>query len=57
MHTHADRQTRPATLLFMAERRTKWEEDNDSPVNAWAIFATVVLILFVVGLAVLFALT
>jgi len=41
----------------MAERRTKWEEDNDSPVNAWAIFATVVLILFVVGLAVLFALT
>jgi hypothetical protein len=41
----------------MAERRTKWEEDNASPVNLWAIFATTVLILFVAGLAVLFALT
>jgi len=40
----------------MAERRTKWEEDNASPVNVWAIFATAVLILFVAGLAVLFAL-
>jgi heme/copper-type cytochrome/quinol oxidase subunit 1 len=41
----------------MAERRTKGEEDNDSPLNVWAIFATAVLILFVAGLAVLFALT
>jgi heme/copper-type cytochrome/quinol oxidase subunit 1 len=41
----------------MAERRTKWEEDNASPVNVWAIFATAVLILFVAGLAVLLALT
>lgn len=41
----------------MAERRTKWEEDNESSLNLWAIFAAVVLILFVVGLAVLFALT
>ena len=41
----------------MAERRTKWEEDNPSSVNVWAIFATAVLILFVAGLAVLFALT
>jgi hypothetical protein len=47
----------PATLSSMAERRTKWEEDNASPVNVWAIFATAVLILFVAGLAVLFALT
>ncbi|HLM92488.1 MAG TPA: hypothetical protein VK273_01625 [Gaiellaceae bacterium] len=43
--------------LFMAEARTKWEEDNESSLNLWAIFAAVVLILFVVGLAVLFALT
>ena len=57
MHTHADPQTLSRYALFMAERRTKWEEDNDSPVNVWAIFATAVLILFVVGLAVLFALT
>ena len=41
----------------MAERRTKWEEDNDSPLNVWAIFATAVLFLFLAGLAVLFALT
>jgi len=41
----------------MAERRTKWEEDNPSSVNVWAIFATAVLILLVAGLAVLFALT
>jgi len=41
----------------VAERRTKWEEDNTSAVNLWAIFAAVALILFVVGLAVLFALT
>jgi hypothetical protein len=56
MHTHTDPQTRSRYALFMAERRTKWEEDNASPVNVWAIFATAVLILFVVGLAVLFAL-
>jgi hypothetical protein len=37
--------------------RTKWEEDNASSLNPWAIFATAVLILFVVGLAALFALT
>jgi hypothetical protein len=41
----------------MADHRTKWEEDNDAPLNPWAIFATAVLFLFVAGLAVLFALT
>ena len=41
----------------MAESRTKWEEDNATSVNLWAIFATAVLILLVAGLAVLFALT
>ena len=35
----------------MAERRTKWEEDNDSPVNPSAIVAAGVLIIFLVGLA------
>jgi hypothetical protein len=37
--------------------RTKWDEDNAAPLNPWAIFATAVVILFLVGLAVLFALT
>ena len=41
----------------MASPRTKWEEDNASSINPSAIVATAVLILFVVGLAVLFALT
>jgi hypothetical protein len=41
----------------MADHRTKWEEDNASPVNPWAIFAAAVLFLLVAGLAVLFALT
>ncbi len=57
MRTHGDPQTRSRYALPMAERRTKWEEDNASPINPWAIFATAVLILFVAGLAVLFALT
>jgi hypothetical protein len=55
--THTVPETRSRYALAMAERRTKWEEDNASPVNVWAIFATAVLILFVAGLAVLFALT
>ncbi len=41
----------------MADRRTKWEEDNDSPVNPAAIAAAGGLIVFLVGLALLFALT
>jgi hypothetical protein len=57
MHPHADLETRSRYALPMAEQRTKWEEDNESSLNLWAIFAAVVLILFVVGLAVLFALT
>ena len=57
MHPHTVLQTRSSYAAPMAERRTKWEEDNASPVNVWAIFATAVIILFVAGLAVLFALT
>ena len=57
MHPHAVLQTRSSYAASMAERRTKWEEDNPSSVNVWAIFATAVLILLVAGLAVLFALT
>jgi hypothetical protein len=57
MHPHAVLQTRSSYAASMAERRTKWEEDNPSSVNLWAIFATAVLILSVAGLAVLFALT
>ena len=41
----------------MAGHRTKWEEDNASSVNAAAIVAAAVLIIFLVGLALLFALT
>jgi preprotein translocase subunit Sec61beta len=41
----------------MAGHRTKWEEDNDSSVNPAAIVAAGVLIVFLVGLALLFALT
>jgi len=41
----------------VAGQRTKWEEDNASGLNPWAIFTTAVLVLFLVGLAVLFALT
>jgi hypothetical protein len=56
MHPRAILETRSRYAAPMAERRTKWEEDNPSSVNLWAIFATVLLILFVAGLAVLFAL-
>jgi hypothetical protein len=45
------------TLPAVAGHRTKWDEDNASPINPWAIGAAVGLILVVVGLAVLFALT
>jgi hypothetical protein len=41
----------------VADHRTKWDEDNAAPFNPSAVFASVVLILFLVGLAVLFALT
>jgi hypothetical protein len=41
----------------MADGRTKWEEDNESSLNPWAIVTTALLLLFVAGLAVLFALT
>jgi len=41
----------------VTEQRTKWDEDNAAPLNPWAIFATAVVILFLVGLAALFALT
>jgi heme/copper-type cytochrome/quinol oxidase subunit 1 len=57
MHKHRDLETRSRYAGPVAEHRTKWEEDNESPLNVWAIFATAVLILFVAGLAVLFALT
>lgn len=40
----------------MADHRTKWDEDNRSPVNPWAIVTVVALVLAVVGLAALFAL-
>ena len=57
MHARADHETRSRYAPPVAGRRTKWEEDNAAPLNPWAIFATAVLILALVGLAVLFALT
>jgi hypothetical protein len=57
MRSEAILETRSRYAAPVAEHRTKWEEDNESPLNPWAIFATAVLILFVAGLAVLFALT
>jgi hypothetical protein len=57
MHTGAIPETRSRYAAAVADHRTKWEEDNAAPLNPWAIFATAVLILFLVGLAVLFALT
>ena len=41
----------------MAGHETKWDEDNRAPTNPAAILAVVALVLFLVGLAVLFALT
>lgn len=41
----------------MAGHQTKWDEDNRSPLNPAAVAAAIGLVLFVVGLAVLFALT
>jgi preprotein translocase subunit Sec61beta len=41
----------------MADHRTKWDEDNASSVNPGAIVAAGVLIIFLVGLGLLFALT
>lgn len=41
----------------MAAPRTKWEEDNQAPLNPAAIAAAVVLLLVLAGLALLFALT
>lgn len=57
MHAHAVPETPSRYAGAVADHRTKWEEDNAAPLNPWAIFATAVLILFLVGLAVLFALT
>jgi hypothetical protein len=41
----------------MAGHETKWDEDNRAPTNPAAIVAALALVLFLVGLAVLFALT
>jgi hypothetical protein len=53
----ASAETQSGYALSVAGHRTKWDEDNPSVVNPAAIAATVALILFFVGLAVLFALT
>jgi hypothetical protein len=41
----------------VAGHRTKWDEDNRAPVNPAAFAAAIGLVLFLVGLGVLFALT
>ena len=57
MRNPAVPETRSRYAALVAGQRTKWDEDNPAQLNPWAIFATAVMILFVVGLAVLFALT
>jgi hypothetical protein len=41
----------------VGRQRTRWEEDNDVPVNWAAIAAALALVAALVGLAVLLALT
>jgi hypothetical protein len=57
MHPRSHLETRSGYAACMADHRTKWDEDNASPVNPGAIVAAGVLIIFLVGLALLFALT
>jgi hypothetical protein len=47
----------PATLVAVGRRRTRWDEDNTTSVNPFAIIAAVGFILVFVGLGALFALT
>lgn len=41
----------------MRRQRTRWEEDNEAPLNVWAFVAVGGVVLAVAGLAVLLALT
>lgn len=41
----------------MRRKRTRWEEDNLTPLNLGAVAAVAGFVLFVAGLAVLLALT
>jgi hypothetical protein len=41
----------------VAGHRTKWDEDNRAPFNPAAVVAAIGIVLFFVGLGVLFALT
>jgi hypothetical protein len=41
----------------VARRRTRWEEDNEIPLNRGAFLAVGAVLLVLVGLAVLLALT
>ena len=57
MRNPAVPETRSRYAALVADHRTKWDQDNAAPLNPWAFFATAVLILFLVGLGVLFAVT
>ena len=57
MHQFCDFKTRADTLRAVARERTRWEQDNEAPVNVAAFVAIAVAALLLVGLAVLLALT
>ena len=41
----------------MRRQRTRWEEDNEAPLNVWAFVAVGAVVLAIAGLAVVLALT
>lgn len=46
-----------ATLPPVRRARTRWEEDNEAPVNVWAFVAVAGVVLAIAGLAVALAFT
>lgn len=47
----------PATLSPVRRLRTRWDEDNEAPLNPWAFVAVAGFVLALVGLALLITLT
>jgi hypothetical protein len=45
------------TLPPVGRPRTRWQEDNEAPVNVWAFVAVAGIVLAIAGLAVALALT
>jgi uncharacterized membrane protein YidH (DUF202 family) len=45
------------TLPLVRRARTRWQEDNEAPLNVWAFVAVAGVVLAIAGLAVALALT